>query len=214
MGVIEFIAGLVLVLSTLWDAFETIVLPRTIRRVLRLTRMVYLASWFAWSSIVRPRASFQEPLLGFFGPLFLIFLALVISYLPIFYQAFSRREVHISMMDARAGSPPTAGEMLRRNGEQGTRDFLAKSEVWASDLLESHLSYPALAHFRSQHENQSWLAALTMVLDTCALIMTGLDGLPSDQARFTFAIARHALVDLSQIFASAPVTLPDDRLSR
>src|SRR5437762_2805913 len=77
MGAIEFIAGLVLVLSTLWDAFETIVLPRTIRRLFRLTRMVYLGSWFVWSSIVRPRASFQEPLLGFFGPLFLIFLVVV-----------------------------------------------------------------------------------------------------------------------------------------
>src|SRR5437588_5656134 len=44
-----------------------------------------------------------------------IFLALVISYVPIIYQAFSRRELRISLLDARAGSPPTAAELLRRN---------------------------------------------------------------------------------------------------
>jgi len=140
------------------------------------------------------------------------FLALVVSYLPIYYQAFSRREAHISLLDARAGSPPIGVELLRRNSEDETRSFLVSSELWGSDLLESHLSYPALAHFRSQHENQSWLAALVMTLDTCALIMTGIDGLPASQARFTFAICRHALVDLSQIFASNPQQPSDGRL--
>src|SRR5207248_5327660 len=65
---------------------------------------------------------------------------------------------------------------------------------------------------RSQHENQSWLAALTLVLDSSALLMTGLEGVPGDQARFTFAIARHALVDLSQIFAGTPVLHDEERL--
>ncbi|MGA2559101.1 MAG: potassium channel family protein, partial [Terracidiphilus sp.] len=40
-------------------------------------------------------------------------LAVVMGYFPVLYAAFSRREVSISMLDARAGSPPTAAELLR-----------------------------------------------------------------------------------------------------
>src|SRR5260370_874679 len=49
------------------------------------------------------------------------FLALVIGYLPVLYQSFSRREVTISLLDARAGSPPTAFELLRRHAGTGER---------------------------------------------------------------------------------------------
>lgn len=136
------------------------------------------------------------------------FLALVIGYLPVLYQAFSRREVTISLLDARAGSPPTAYEMLRRqSGVQGMEaltELLQDWELWSADLMESHLSYPALAYFRSQHDNQSWIASLTAILDVCALAMVGLEGMCQYQARMTFAIARHALVDLSQVFAAPP----------
>jgi hypothetical protein len=136
------------------------------------------------------------------------FLALVIGYLPVLYQSFSRREVTISLLDARAGTPPTAYELLRRHtGEEGFEaltEVLKDWERWAADLMESHLSYPALAYFRSQHDNQSWLGSLVAVLDSCALAMVGLEGMCQYQARMTFAIARHALVDLSQIFSAAP----------
>jgi len=70
--------------------------------------------------------------------------------------------------------------------------------------MESHLSYPVLAYFRSQHDNQSWIASLTAILDVCALAMVGLEGMCQYQARMTFAIARHALVDLSQVFSAPP----------
>lgn len=136
------------------------------------------------------------------------FLALVIGYLPVLYQAFSRREVTISLLDARAGSPPTAAELLRRqrgvHGMEALTELLADWEQWSADLMESHLSYPALAYFRSQHDNQSWIASLTAILDVCSLAMVGLEGLCQYQARMTFAIARHALVDLSQVFAAPP----------
>ena len=139
------------------------------------------------------------------------FLALVIGYLPVLYQSFSRREVTISLLDARAGSPPTAGELLRRHsGPHGTEallQILKDWEHWAADLMESHLSYPVLAYFRSQHDNQSWLGSLTTILDVCALAMIGLEDMCEYQARMTFAIARHALVDLSQIFAAPPVSV-------
>jgi hypothetical protein len=135
-------------------------------------------------------------------------LAIVIGYLPVLYQAFSRREVNISLLDARAGSPSSATEMLRRHAESGNLNelgsVLREWERWAAELLESHLSYPVLCYFRSQHDNQSWLAALTTVLDTCALVMVGVKGLPAWQAKLTFAMARHAVVDIAQVFRTAP----------
>jgi hypothetical protein len=136
------------------------------------------------------------------------FLALVIAYLPALNQSFSRREVNISLLDARAGSPPTASQMLRRHGHErgreALRELLHEWEGWSADFLEGHLSYPVLAYFRSQHDNQSWLAALTAILDTCALVMAGVEGACERQAELTFAMARHALVDLSVIFLTKP----------
>ena len=144
------------------------------------------------------------------------FLALVIGYLPVLYQAFSRREVTISLLDARAGTPPTAAEMLRRqsgpNGMEALTELLQEWELWSADLMESHLSYPALAYFRSQHDNQSWIASLTAILDVCSLAMVGLEGMCQYQARMTFAIARHALVDLSQVFGAPPAK--DEKINR
>jgi hypothetical protein len=149
------------------------------------------------------------------------FLALIIGYLPVIYGAFSRREASISLLDARAGSPPTAGEMLRRHGQniEEMDQLLRDWERWAADLLESHLSYPVLSYYRSQHNNQSWLTALTAVLDASALVMVGVDGASKRQARLTFAMARHAVVDLAQIFNTAPREpvpdrLPNDDLTR
>ncbi|HST54186.1 MAG TPA: potassium channel family protein [Pyrinomonadaceae bacterium] len=145
------------------------------------------------------------------------FLAIVIGYLPVLYQSFSRREVSISMLDARAGTPPTAVELLRRHSKHESLDRLSELlhdwERWAADLMESHLSYPVLCYYRSQHDNQSWLASLVCVLDTCALVMVGVDGTYEWQARLTFAMARHAVVDISQIFNARPVAFDSDRMS-
>jgi hypothetical protein len=145
------------------------------------------------------------------------FLAMVISYLPVLYQAFSRREATISMLDARAGSPPTAAELLKRMAEgraiANLNELLLQWERWAAELLESHLSYPVLSYYRSQHDNQSWLAALTVILDTAALLIAGVDGPDGYQARLTFAMARHAAVDLSLVFNQPPRAPDPDRLA-
>src|SRR3989441_8602490 len=138
------------------------------------------------------------------------FLALVISYVPVIYQAFSRRELRISLLDARAGSPATAAEILRRNhagrNVEELRMLLHEWEVWCADILESHLSYPILAFYRSQHEPQSWVEALTVILDTCALVLTSMEDAPLAAARFTFAAARHAVVGLAQVLNTSPTT--------
>lgn len=144
------------------------------------------------------------------------FLACVISYLPVLYQAFSRREVLISLLDARAGSPPSAAELIRRQsqdqGLDALRQLLQDWEIWTAELLESHLSYPVLAYYRSQHSHQSWLAALTTMLDSSALVLAAVPGAYQHQARLTFAMARHAVVDLAQIFNVPPRRPPADRL--
>jgi hypothetical protein len=144
------------------------------------------------------------------------FLAVVMGYFPVLYSAFSRREVNISLLDARAGSPPTAAELMRRHSYDGAERALAllleEWERWSAELLESHISYPLLCYFRSQHNNQSWISALTAVLDTSALLIAGVQGHEARQAQLTFAMARHAMVDLAQIFSLAPVNDAPDRL--
>jgi hypothetical protein len=145
------------------------------------------------------------------------FLAVVISYLPVVYQAFSRREITISLLDARAGSPPSAGELLRRmaagGGLGGTAQLLAEWERWAAELLESHLSFPVLSFYRSQHDNQSWVGGMTTILDTCALLIAAGEGPDGYQARLTFAMARHAAVDLGLVFQTPPRHATTERLS-
>lgn len=132
------------------------------------------------------------------------------------YQSFSRREVHVALLDARAGSPPKALTLLRRCSE--ANDFaelarqLAEWEEWCAELLESHLSYPVLAWYRSQHEHQSWLASLTLILDVSALLLAGGRHELQRGARLTFAMARHAAVDLAQAFSSPDGTKGEPRL--
>ena len=144
------------------------------------------------------------------------FLAVVMGYFPVLYGAFSRREVSISLLDARAGSPPTATELLRRHAYEGAEQALAlllvEWERWSAELLESHISYPLLCYFRSQHTNQSWISALTSILDTSAMLIAGVKGFEARQAQLTFAIARHAVVDLAQIFSLQPRNDAPDRL--
>ena len=153
---------------------------------------------------VVPRALAARALIVFESGVGLGFVALVIGYVPVLYQAFSRREVSVAMLDARAGSPPTATELLRRHGFDGGQaalsELLAEWERWSAEILESHISYPLLCYYRSQHDNQSWLSALVAVLDSCALLISIVEGTPARQAQLTFAMARHALIDLGHVF--------------
>lgn len=144
------------------------------------------------------------------------FLALIIGYVPVIYQAFSRREVGIALLDARAGSPASGTELLRRHYRDQQIEELTHSlhewERWCAELLESHLSYPILTYYRSQHERQSWLGALTAILDANALLLIGFEGITTPTIRFTFAIARHAAVDLAYMYGTPPKKSKHDRL--
>jgi Ion channel len=278
MHVFTAILGIVIILSVLLDAFETIVLPRKVQRAFRLTSWFYRNTWVPWVKIARHiRANnWRENFLGYFGPFSLIlllvfwavglifgfallqygvgehvrlgsepitfgillyhsgetfftlgygditpvsgvartlavmeagmgfaFLGVVVGYLPVIYSSFSEREVEISLLDARAGSPPSAGELLARLGccpDPVVLDNIFRGwERWCADLLASHISYPVLCFFRSQHSNQSWLGALTTMLDVTSLVLADIEGIPKEQAKLTFAMARHAVVDLAQV---------------
>jgi hypothetical protein len=282
----------IFVLATvLWDAFETVVLPRTVSRRLRLARVYFGFTWKQWS---RAAAMFRterrrERFLAIFGPLSLLglaavwalglligfaglqwsagsnlrplratgrfiddlymsgttfftlglgdvqpvghvarlitvaeagtgfaFLAIVIAYFPVLYQSFSRREAQLTLLDAWAGTPPAAVEVLRRlagrNELDALQPFLKDWEYWCSEVLESHISYPAVAFFRSQHQRQSWVSALAAILDLSALVEVGIAGVPTWQAHVTFAMARHTAVDLTQVLHADP-DLSADRLS-
>ncbi len=283
--------GLLLMFATLWETFESIILPRRVTRRFRLTRLFYQVTWRVWSTVNRrlPSKKLRETHLSYYGPLSLLmlfatwafalvvsfamlhwaagsslnvlggpasfrtdlylsgttfftlglgdvtprttlarvitvaeggmgfgFLAIVISYLPTMYGAFSQRELNISLLDARAGSPPTAGELLRRHGPFRNSNILSRYlhdwETWCAQLMESHLSYPVLCYFRSQHDNQSWLAAFTAVLDVSALMIAYGAGEAKWQAQLTFAISRHAISDLCEVLRVRPLPPAADRL--
>lgn len=287
--IVPAIFGAAIVAVVLWEAFETVILPRRVARRFRLTVLVYRATWLPWRAIAhayrKPKS--RETFLSFYGPLSILilfaiwaaaiilgfgllyysasprdpthpsfatclylsgttmftlglgdviphnwferflavgesglgfgFLALVLSYLPVIYQAFSRREVNIVLLDARAGSPPTAAELLRRHagpsGASSLEQVLRDWERSSADILESHVSYPSVSYFRSQHTNESWLAALTAILDTTTLLLTSVENTTCyRQARLTFAMCRHTIVDLAQLFGEAPPSDAPERL--
>ena len=144
------------------------------------------------------------------------FLALLIGYLPIVYQLFARRETNVTLLDQRAGSPPCAAELFRRNVKDGDATELIKLlhdwEILLADMLESHLTYPVLAYFRSQHENQSWVGALAATLDLSAFVLACGKTPAVRQAGFTFAVGRHTIGDLTNVFGSDPRPPPEERL--
>jgi Ion channel len=145
------------------------------------------------------------------------FLGVVIGYLPVIYTSFNTRELEISLLDSRAGSPPSAAEFVSRLGccpDPTVLDGIFRDwERWAANLLSSQISYPVICFFRSQHGNQSWLGALTVMLDVTSLVITGIEGIHPEQARLTFAMARHAAVDLAQVLNAKYDPHAPDRLT-
>jgi hypothetical protein len=126
--------------------------------------------------------AFSEAAIGLF------LLALLITYLPAIYSAYSRREVGVTSLEVRAGSPPSAREMiwrhwmLERVGELGA--VWQEWERWFVDVEETHSSLPSLVFFRSPQPDQNWVTAAGAVLDGAALALSSVD-IPKDvQAEF------------------------------
>jgi hypothetical protein len=269
------VTGMILLAVVLQDVFEVLLLPRRIRRRLRLSSVYFKFTWMSWRrlGLLVPPSDARSSFLSTYGPLSVVALfttwsvmliiafalcqwgfndalaqppdfatdlylsgstfftlgfgdivphttagrvfcvveagsgfgliAGVIGYLPVLYQLFSRREAHIIQLDARAGSPPSALVLLsgRASGQtmDSLDDFLRTWEVWGAELLESHLSYPMLMFYRSQHDNQSWLAALATIMDASALILCGLKDTRTYQAKMTFAMGRLVILEMSTV---------------
>jgi len=290
--IIGLLGGVAILAFIMLEAFETIILPRTASRELRLSRLVMRTGWRSWRYVAGMIAngSRRESFLSYYAPMqmpivlglwafglvfgfalivwglrlslngahqtsglfqyfylsgttfFTLgygdltpatslgrmisvleagfgigFLAMVIGYFPVLNGAFSRREIIISLLDARAGTPPAAAEFLRRHSMRGDTEsiplIIREWEQWSAELLESNLSYPVLAMYRSQHDRESWLSALTMVLDVCSLVIAGIEGIPVGPAKLAFAMARHAAIDTGLVFDTPPIDPPADRLS-
>ena len=151
------------------------------------------------------------------------FLAIVIGYVPVLYGAVSRRELKIVMLDSKAGSNPTATELLCRYASFGVlpdlHALLYDWEKGSAEMLESFLAYPMVAYYRSQHDDQSWLESLTAVMDACVLIEAYLPVSEQwqrslkFQAKSTFAMARHVIVDLAYVISQPPLKSLPLRLS-
>src|SRR6267143_189793 len=185
------IFGIALISIILMDAFETVVLPRRIKRTFfRISSRFYRKSWRLWIRVGQhiKSANRREGFLAYFGPL-AIFPLLGFWALGLIF-GFACVQYGLAEYLSRLGCCP----------EQMVLDEIFRDwERWCADLLSSHISYPVLVFFRSQHGNQSWLSALTAMLDVSSLIMIGVDGIHADQAKLTFAMARHAVVDLAQV---------------
>ncbi len=146
------------------------------------------------------------------------FLAIAIGYLPALFQAFSRRETAVARLDPRAGSPPSPGRLLERAGERGgwseLDEYLIEWETWTAELMETHLSYPILGYFRSQHVNQNWLAALTTIVDASAYALAYGPRGSTEGAELTFRIGSHALGDLAYTLSTRRVERDPEPRSR
>src|SRR5579883_1138397 len=124
-------------------------------------------------SLPRALVSFSEAMIG------LGLVALLIAYLPTIYSAWSRREEQVALLEVRAGSPPSAPELIIRFGRIGGFDRLpelwATWEAWFAYIDESHTSLGVLAYFRSPSPNRSWVTAAGAILDSAAMVNAAVD---------------------------------------
>jgi hypothetical protein len=280
-------AGLILIVVALQDAFEVVLLPRRIRRRLRLSSLFFRTTWAIWAPLgfLAKAGSRREHLLGIYGPLAMVCLfalwasflivgfgliqwalvddrdqtvtlssslfmsgdafytlgygdiiprtaaarlliiveagtgfgliAITLSYLPVLYQHFARRDAQLIQLAVRAGSPASGATLLLRyaaeSGPSGLEAWLREWEIWAAEVLESHASYPMLSYYRSQHRDQSWLASLALMLDCCALVIAYGTDKPSLQACAAFATARRVLEEMNESLGLSSVSRPADR---
>jgi len=148
---------------------------RSIRQILYLSGSSIFTLGFERPPSVQVAALvLAEAALGLFE------LALLITYLPSIYQAFSRREALVTALEVRAGNPPSGAEMLIRftvldRLESLSEEIWVRWEAWFAEIEESHTSFPVLTFFRSPTPDRSWIGAAGAVLDAAALYTSTLD---------------------------------------
>jgi hypothetical protein len=142
--------------------------------------------------------SFTEAMLG------LILIALLIAYLPSIYSAFQRRELAVTLLEVRAGSPPSAVEMIERfhriHGFDRLTEMWQRWEEWFAEIEESHTSLAALVFFRSPVPRRHWVTAAGAVLDGAALAASTLDLPRNPQAELCIRAGFLALRAIADFF--------------
>jgi len=151
--------------------------------------------------LLQTTLAFAEAVVG------LLLTAILIAYLPTMYSAFSARETLVTMLEVRAGSPPTPSTMFQRfhrlKNLQGMTELWHDWEIWFTQLEETHTSLPALAFFRSPQPHRSWITAAGAVLDSAALSLALLD-IPYDyRAALTIRAGYLALRQICDFFGIA-----------
>lgn len=141
---------------------------------------------------------FGEALLG------MIMVALLIAYLPTIYNAFTRRETQVQLLEVRAGTPPSPWELIARSQRNGEltqlREFWSDWQVWFAEIEESHTSLAALAFFRSPRPELSWITAAGVVLDAAALMLSTVDVRREPRAAFCIRSGYLALRQIALFF--------------
>jgi hypothetical protein len=150
----------------------------------------------------------------------LLLVALLISYLPTMYNAFSRRESAVTLLEVRAGNPPTAVEMVARyhriHGLDRLEDAWRAWEIWFADIEESHTSLAALVFFRSPKPEQSWITSAGAILDAAALTLAAVNIEWNPQAALCIRSGFLALRSISNFFQlryNPDPHYPDDDIS-
>jgi hypothetical protein len=267
LRILVFFLGVLLVVSTLFSAVRTFVLPRSAPDW--LTRLVFVTSRGLFAFRLRRATTYQESdrVMAFYAPLSLLALvpawlvlillgytgmywaagvgnwyqalrlsgsslltlgfanidglfttllefseaatglvlvALLIAYLPTMYAAFSRRESAVTLLEVRAGNPPSASEMIRRFHRIHGLDRLGEQwrawESWFADLEESHTSLSALVFFRSPRPDRSWITAAGTVLDSAAITLAAVDTPHDFQADLCLRAGYLALRSIAGVF--------------
>ncbi|HEX9018156.1 MAG TPA: hypothetical protein VF806_03155 [Anaerolineaceae bacterium] len=148
--------------------------------------------------ILRTGLAFTEAIIG------LILVALLLGYLPAMYSAFSRRETAVTLLEVRAGDPPSAVVMIKRyyriQGMDKLNDLWRTWENWFAEIEESHTSLSALVFFRSPQPGHSWVTASGAVLDAAGLILTVVDTPYDAQAALTIRAGYLALRHIADFF--------------
>lgn len=141
---------------------------------------------------------FSEAMIG------LILVALLIAYLPTMYSAFAKRETNVALLEGRAGSPPSAVEMIARTHRTGELESLHELwiswQTWFAEIEESHTSLAALTFFRSPQPSRSWVTAAGTVLDAAALMLSTVDVAWSPRAAFCLRAGYLALREIAEFY--------------
>jgi hypothetical protein len=130
--------------------------------------------------------------------------ALAITLLFSLYESFRAREELVVSLDALAGAPPTAVQLLETAAKHHMRppleDTFEDWRKWSAMVLESHLAYPLLIYFRSSHDNEAWINSFGAVMDAAVLTLSTIDDGADGPAHLMFTVGNHLVEDMSWVF--------------